>query len=120
LLSHLRPSTNPKGATFLGWHAEGPFIQLAKRGAHAPLHIRSPPEGFTSFEEMYGVENLTIKDDWLVDGDAPLGVRIITAAPEINGVLDAIHELEQRGIVFSIGHRYSISSRASTDYLFVC
>ena len=53
-------------------------------------------------------------------GDPPLGVRIITAAPEINSVLDAVHELDQRGIVFSIGHRYSISSLTSTDYLFVC
>jgi len=60
---------------------------------------------------MYGVENLAIKDNWLMDSDAPLGVRIITAAPEINGVLDAVHELDQRGIVFSVGHRYSISNR---------
>jgi N-acetylglucosamine-6-phosphate deacetylase len=59
---------------------------------------------------MYGVENLATKDDWLMDRDAPLGVRIITAAPEINGVLDAVHELDQRGVVFSIGHRYSISN----------
>lgn len=89
----------------MGWHVEGPFIQLAKRGAHAPLHIRSPSKGFASFEEMYGLENIAIKDDWLMDSDAPLGVRIITAAPEINGVLDAVQELDQRGIVFSIGHR---------------
>lgn len=54
---------------------------------------------------MYGLENIAIKDDWLMDSDAPLGVRIITAAPEINGVLDAVQELDQRGIVFSIGHR---------------
>jgi N-acetylglucosamine-6-phosphate deacetylase len=38
--------------------------------------------------------------------DAPSGVRIVTAAPEVNGVLDAVHDLDQRGIVFSIGHRY--------------
>ena len=41
-----------------------------------------------------------------MEQDAPLGVRIITAAPEIVGVLDAVPELDQRGIVFSIGHRY--------------
>jgi N-acetylglucosamine-6-phosphate deacetylase len=111
LLSLLRPRANPRGATFLGWHAEGPFIHLAKRGAHAPLHIQSPSKGFASFEEVYGAENLATKDDWLMDRDAPLGVRIITAAPEIDGVLDAVHELDQRGIVFSIGHRYSISNR---------
>ena len=38
--------------------------------------------------------------------DAPLGVRIITATLEITGVLDALPEFDQRGIVFSIGHRY--------------
>jgi N-acetylglucosamine-6-phosphate deacetylase len=106
LISLLRPRANPKGATLLGWHAEGPFIQVAKRGAHAPLLIRSSPKGFASFEEMYGAENLAFNEDWLSDQDAPLGVRIITAAPEIAGVLDAVHELNQRGIVFSIGHRY--------------
>ena len=52
------------------------------------------------------MQNLAVKEDWLIDRDAPLGVRIITAAPEINGVLDALPEFDQRGIVFSIGHRY--------------
>ena len=32
-------------------------------------------------------------------------MRIITGAPEITGVLDALPEFDQRGIVFSIGHR---------------
>ena len=32
----------------------------------------------------------------------PLGVRIITAAPEITGVLDALPEFDQHGIVFPI------------------
>ena len=68
--------------------------------------IRSPPKGFASFEEMYGAENLAMKEDWLMEQDASLGVRIITAAPEIVGVLDAVPELDQRGIVFSVGHRY--------------
>jgi N-acetylglucosamine-6-phosphate deacetylase len=55
---------------------------------------------------MYGAQNLAIKKDWLMGEDASIGVRIITAAPEINGVLDAVREFDQRGIVFSIGHRY--------------
>jgi N-acetylglucosamine-6-phosphate deacetylase len=63
------------------------------------------------------VENLATKGDWLMDRDAPIGVRIITAAPEINGVLDAVHELDQRGIAFSIGHRYSISNRLRRIYV---
>lgn len=32
-------------------------------------------------------------------------VRMITAAPEVDGVMDAISELNKRGVVFSIGHR---------------
>jgi N-acetylglucosamine-6-phosphate deacetylase len=90
----------------LGWHAEGPFIQVVKRGAHAPLHIRSAPNGFASFEDVYGAQNVAIKEDWLMGEDAPAGVRIVTAAPEIHGVLDAVHDLDQRGIVFSVGHTY--------------
>jgi N-acetylglucosamine-6-phosphate deacetylase len=67
---------------------------------------------------VYGVQNLAIKEDWLMDKDTPLGVRIITAAPEITGVLDALLEFDHRGIVFSIGHRYVESPRA--EALFVC
>jgi N-acetylglucosamine-6-phosphate deacetylase len=113
LLSLLRPFAHPNGATLLGWHAEGPFIQEAKRGAHAPLHIRSAPKGFASFEDMYGAQNLVIKEDWLMDEDTSVGVRIITAAPEICGVLDAVRDLGQRGIVFSIGHSIASTNVAT-------
>lgn len=41
---------------------------------------------------------------------ALLGVRIITAASEIVGVLDAVPELDQHGIVFSIEHRFVVGS----------
>lgn len=39
-----------------------------------------------------------------VDGQA-VGVRMITAAPEIDGVMNAISELSKRGVIISIGHR---------------
>ncbi|KAI0062403.1 Metallo-dependent hydrolase [Artomyces pyxidatus] len=109
ILPLLRPFTHPQGATLLGWHAEGPFLQLAKRGAHAPAFLRSAPEGFASFEAVYGASNLAIAEDWLMEGNA-VGVRIITAAPEIDGVMDAVSALGERGIVYSIGH-----SIATTD-----
>lgn len=35
-----------------------------------------------------------------------VGVRIITAAPEVEGVMEAVNELAKRNVVFSIGHRY--------------
>lgn len=88
----------------LGWHVEGPFLHLAKRGAHAPPLIVSAPDGFNSFESTYGPENLVEKEDWLM-GDDAVGARIITAAPEVEGVMEAISKASKRGICFNIGHR---------------
>lgn len=99
----LRPLSLPSSATLLGWHAEGPFIQLAKRGAHAPQFLVSASEQFASFEQVYGGVNLVDQEDWLM-GDT-VGIRIITAAPEIEGVMSAVEQATKRGVVFSIGHR---------------
>ncbi|KIP08673.1 carbohydrate esterase family 9 protein [Phlebiopsis gigantea 11061_1 CR5-6] len=113
LLHLLRPYSSPSSATMLGWHAEGPFIQMAKRGAHAPEFLLKAEEGLTSFEKVYGAENLAVQEDWLMACDPnsdSVGVRIVTAAPEIAGVRPAMEEAVKRGVVFSIGH-----SIASTD-----
>ncbi|KAF8141201.1 carbohydrate esterase family 9 protein [Boletus edulis] len=113
LLHHLRPWSPPAAAHLLGWHAEGPFLQLAKRGAHAPPLIASAPDGFNSFESTYGWESLVDTEDWLmasgIDQDT-VGVRIITGAPEVEGVMEAISKASKRGICFNIGH-----SICSTD-----
>lgn len=51
---------------------------------------------------MYGAENLK-------QGDiGEVGVRVITAAPEVDGVMDSIDALAKRGVLFSVGHRYEI------------
>ncbi|EPQ55150.1 Metallo-dependent hydrolase [Gloeophyllum trabeum ATCC 11539] len=112
LLHLLRPFSVPNSANLLGWHAEGPFIQMAKRGAHAPPFIIPAPERLKSFEDVYGAENLVHAEDWMMeDGETDrVGVRIITAAPEIDGVMDTVPELIKRGVVYSIGH-----SIAKTD-----
>ncbi|TCD66659.1 hypothetical protein EIP91_001077 [Steccherinum ochraceum] len=113
ILNLLRPYQANNSATLLGWHAEGPFIQLAKRGAHAPEYLQPAPAGFQTFEEIYGAENLIDKEDWLMTEDGQekaVGVRIITAAPEVDGVKRGLEEAVKRGVVFSIGH-----SIASTD-----
>ena len=73
-----------------------------------PLLIQSPPKGFTPFEEMYEAQNLA---RLLMGQDTLLDVKIITEAPEIVDVLDAVPELDQCGIVFSIGHRFVDESR---------
>lgn len=108
LLELLRPISPENGANLLGWHAEGPFLQLAKKGAHASPFLRSAPDRFATFEEVYGAANLAHKEDWLMNPttESSTGVRIITAAPEIEGVMDTVKELTERGVVFSIGHRY--------------
>lgn len=95
-------------AHLLGWHIEGPFLQMTKRGAHNPSLVISAAGGLKTFEEIYGAENMEFTEDWLMSDSVEtgrVGVRIITAAPEVDGVLDAVYELTQRGIVYSIGHR---------------
>jgi N-acetylglucosamine-6-phosphate deacetylase len=59
---------------------------------------------------VYGEENLIEAERWLPpaaesDTSSPIGIRIITAAPEIHGVMDAIPDLTARGIIFAVGHR---------------
>ncbi|KNZ74902.1 Putative N-acetylglucosamine-6-phosphate deacetylase [Termitomyces sp. J132] len=115
ILSLLQPFSTPKSATLLGWHAEGPFINHDKRGAHAPPFLLTAPEGIKSFEDIYGERNLAENEDWLMaSGGQNAGVRMITAAPEIEGVMNAIGELAKRGIVFSIGHSVASSEVATT------
>jgi N-acetylglucosamine-6-phosphate deacetylase len=76
--------------------------------------LLSAREGFKSFEDVYAAENLMETERWLqaanVKRSEDIGVRIITAAPEIPGVMDATKELTARGIVVAIGHRYVIFS----------
>ncbi|KIY73638.1 carbohydrate esterase family 9 protein [Cylindrobasidium torrendii FP15055 ss-10] len=115
LLRLLRPVSAPGSACVLGWHAEGPFIDMAKRGAHAPSFLQTAPEGFKSFEELYGAANLVDTKTWLESygHSSDVGVRIITAAPEVDGVMGAVAELDKRGVVYSIGHSIAHSDTAA-------
>ncbi|KAJ3724388.1 Metallo-dependent hydrolase [Lentinula raphanica] len=114
ILRLLRPFATPTSATVLGWHAEGPFIDMAKRGAHAPSFLVTASEGMKSFEELYGAENLADSEDWLMSNGADNGVRIITAAPEVTGVMSTVGELTKRGVIFSIGHSIATSDIATS------
>ncbi|KAG6857184.1 hypothetical protein H0H87_008249 [Tephrocybe sp. NHM501043] len=114
ILSLLQPFSTQKSATLLGWHAEGPFINHAKRGAHAPPFLLSAPEGTKTFEDIYGERNLAESEDWLMGSGGNAGVRMITAAPEIDGVMNAIGELTKKGVVFSIGHSAASSEVATS------
>ncbi len=52
------------GATMLGWHAEGPFLQPLKRGAHTNSLLRSAPDGWDDVQNVYGDANLIVNEDW--------------------------------------------------------
>ncbi|KAI9018772.1 hypothetical protein CLU79DRAFT_760326 [Phycomyces nitens] len=82
------------GATILGAHIEGPFISVEKKGAHKQSVFRDAKEGIAAFDSAYGSE--------LLKGNE--AVAIMTVAPEIEGVSDAIPDIVQRGIIVAIGH----------------
>jgi len=54
---------------------------------------------------MYGKDNLAAGED--------NGVRVITAAPELEGIMESIGPLSEQGVIFSIGHS-TASSRVAT------
>lgn len=82
------PPPGYRGATPLGAHLEGPFINPLSAGAHDPRALRTPRD---AEEDVAG---------WSVEA----GVRIVTLAPELDGALELIAALAVRGVLVSAGH----------------
>jgi N-acetylglucosamine-6-phosphate deacetylase len=78
------------GARILGVHYEGPFVNSAQCGA-----LRS--QFFRSFSDASDLDDLA-----LIDQSA--AKHMITVAPEIDGGVELVRELNSRGWVVSIGH----------------
>ncbi len=76
------------GAEVLGIHLEGPYMSLARRGAHDPAWLRTPAEPET--EELLDV--------------AQGHLKLITLAPELPGAEALIQRLRSTGVTISIGH----------------
>nr|CAD7605115.1 unnamed protein product [Timema genevievae] len=93
VLPHLKKRTGGShGATVLGVHIEGPFINVEKKGAHPPKYIKPLDKGVETVLDMYGsLDN----------------VCILTLAPELENALPIIHELTSRGITVSLGKNWS-------------
>jgi N-acetylglucosamine-6-phosphate deacetylase len=72
----------------LGIHLEGPFLSHARRGIHLPLHLRPPSLG--TFNQMWDT--------------ASGSISMLTIAPELDGALELIRNVSQRGVCVSIGH----------------
>jgi N-acetylglucosamine-6-phosphate deacetylase len=90
--------TSAEGARILGLHYEGPFVNEAQCGA---LHA----EHFQTYSAPNDLEVLPLPN---LDG----AVRMITVAPEIDGGVELVRELNERGWIVSIGH-----TRATVDDL---
>ncbi|XP_020917500.1 N-acetylglucosamine-6-phosphate deacetylase [Exaiptasia diaphana] len=78
------------GASILGLHLEGPFINPLKKGAHKEALIKN-------------LENFTIKDIEQFYGSLN-DVSIITLAPEKAGDMKIIRKIVKRKVVVSVGH----------------
>ena len=76
------------GAKVGGIHAEGPFINVAKKGAMNEKRIIAP--SIEVFDRMY---------------DACQGqMKIITIAPEMEGAIEVIKHAVKKGVKVSAGH----------------
>jgi len=84
----VKAAENP-GAQILGFHIEGPYVNLKYKGAQDPRYVRAP-----SVAEI---------DRWMAEG-RPGDRWHVTLAPEADGALEAIRHLIQRGAVVSAGH----------------
>ena len=94
------PPATYRGATPLGVHFEGPFINPERAGAHDPNLLREPTNA-----------------DADVAGWSPAaGVRMVTLAPELPGALELTRSLVQRGVLVSAGHSGSSRDQATAGF----
>ena len=93
-----QPPANFVGATPLGLHLEGPFLHPDKKGAHNPAHLQWPTAEKVA---RWSPEN---------------GVRLVTLAPELDGALDVVQQLTERGVVVSAGHSTATLSQATAGF----
>ena len=96
LLSLLKPRSAEGCAHVLGYHAEGPFLHPLRKGAHSEALLLTAPEdhAIQVLERVYGKKGLD-----------QVGVKLITLAPDVEGIMSCIPELSKRGVTVSIGHR---------------
>ena len=87
-----------RGATPLGLHVEGPFLNPVKKGAHNPSYLRLP--------------DLDAVRDWSPD----TGVRLATLAPELPGALEVVEALSRRGVLVSAGHSMATYEQAVAGF----
>lgn len=84
-------------ATPIGIHLEGPFISHIKRGVHPPEDILAPDIAlFDRFQDAAGGH-----------------IRLMTAAPELEGGLELIEHATKQGVRVSLGHTNAVAAEAN-------
>ncbi|KAG0256253.1 hypothetical protein BG011_004650 [Mortierella polycephala] len=120
VLPHLKPRAGSAktGATILGAHVEGPFINEARIGAHE-LKVLQPSasNGYKDFKNVYGLEGDTPEAQRKLTDEDLSSVKIITCAPELEGVMDAIPDLVKAGITVSVGHSMANTLQAEKSVM---
>jgi len=94
------PPSGYVGATPLGVHFEGPFINAERAGAHDLSLLRQPAHADPDVEQ------------W----SATSGVRMVTLAPELPGALELTRSLVARGVVVSAGHSAATRDQALAGF----
>jgi len=82
----------------IGVHLEGPFLSPEKPGAHPVEHLRPPDRALLR--------------EYLDAGD----VTMVTLAPELDGALDLVDELVDRGVCVSLGHSNASAAEAHAAF----
>jgi N-acetylglucosamine-6-phosphate deacetylase len=95
-LTAIRAQGNAPAAEALGIHLEGPYMSVARRGAHDPSWLRLPDPAET---------------EHLLEITAG-SLRLVTLAPELPGAHAMIERLAAAGITVSIGHTDSNYAQA--------
>ena len=83
-----RETDSKEGARVVGIHLEGPFIAAKMKGAQPLEYIKEPD--VKTFDEYNAASGNAIK--------------LVTLAPEVEGMGEFIAHLKNKGIVASIGH----------------
>lgn len=87
-----------KGATPLGLHVEGPFLNPKKKGAHQRDFLRLPDEAAIA--------------GWCPEE----GIRLVTVAPELPKAHALIKRLVSQGVVVSAGHSMATLKEARDGF----
>lgn len=88
-------------AEMLGIHLEGPYLSKQKAGAQPTGHIVPP-----SIEQF---------EAWQKDSQA--NIRIVTAAPEVEGGYEFFSYLKEKGVTASVGHSAATYEQAKQAVL---